>query len=99
MATVRTLLLGLVMLATGIYFVLYLYGWEWYRALVVGIIFVAAEQAAMGIHYGSMIRKGSVSLGSGTSRSTGPDKARSRRPVQSTRPPGFPLSTDADVTA
>lgn len=60
MSKIRAILLSLVMLATGVYFVLYLYGWEWYRAFVVGIIFIAAEQAAMGIHYGSMIRKGSV---------------------------------------
>jgi hypothetical protein len=60
MSKLRTVLLSIVLLATGVYFVLYLYGWEWYRAFVVGIVFLAAEQAAMGIHFGSMIRKGSL---------------------------------------
>jgi hypothetical protein len=60
MNRVRTALLGVVMVATGIYFVLYLYGWEWYRAMVVGIVFLAAELAVIGSHLGRLAHRALV---------------------------------------
>jgi hypothetical protein len=40
-----TLLTVLVLAASGSYLLVYLYRWEWNRALVAGVIFVAAEVA------------------------------------------------------
>ena len=36
---------GLVILSSGAYLFVYLYRWEWNRALIAGVIFVAAEVA------------------------------------------------------
>lgn len=46
MRKLGAVVLGAALVVTGVYFVLYLYGWEWYRAFVVGAIFVGIEVAA-----------------------------------------------------
>jgi hypothetical protein len=47
--TVAVAALGVVMAASGWYVFVYLYRWEWNRALVSGLIFVAAEVAMLGL--------------------------------------------------
>jgi hypothetical protein len=46
--TLRTLLGGVTLAASGAYTFIYLYRWEWNRALMSAAIFVAAEVAVMG---------------------------------------------------
>ena len=48
------LIAGATLLASGVYFFRYLYYWEWHRALITGIILVAAEVALAG---GLILRK------------------------------------------
>jgi hypothetical protein len=42
------LLGAVVLLATGLYFFVYLWRWEWNRALIAGLLFVATEVALVG---------------------------------------------------
>jgi hypothetical protein len=46
--TIRTLLGGVTLAASGAYTFIYLYRWEWNRALMSAAIFIAAEVAVMG---------------------------------------------------
>ncbi len=46
--TIRTLLGGVTLAASGAYTFVYLYRWEWNRALMSAAIFIAAEVAVMG---------------------------------------------------
>lgn len=48
MRRVRYGAIALAMAATGVYLFVYLYRWEWHRALVAGVLFVAAEVALVG---------------------------------------------------
>src|ERR1700689_596886 len=57
MHRIFTISLTVVLIATGVYFALYLYGWEWYRAFVVGVVFLSAEVAAVGTHLSSVLRR------------------------------------------
>ena len=43
MRRVRYAILTVALLSTGVYLFVYLYRWEWHRALVAGVLFVAAE--------------------------------------------------------
>ena len=45
MKTLRYAILALAVGSSGIYLFVYLYRWEWHRALVAGVLFVAAEVA------------------------------------------------------
>jgi hypothetical protein len=44
------LLAVVVMAVSGCYLLIYLYRWEWNRALITGLVFVAAELAVIGAH-------------------------------------------------
>ena len=46
-----------VLLATGLYFFVYLWRWEWNRALIAGVLFVAAEVAMAGAMVLSRLRR------------------------------------------
>ena len=60
MRRLATGLLSPVLAATGVYFVLYLYGWEWYRAFVVGVVFVAAEVSLVSLRLTHAIDRASA---------------------------------------
>jgi hypothetical protein len=47
-ARIRTVLAFATLAGSGTYFFLYLYRWEWNRAIVSGVIFLAAELALIG---------------------------------------------------
>ena len=79
-----------VMVAAGWYVFVYLYRWEWNRALVSGIIFLAAEVALLG----ALVLERLARLGR---RLTEPDRAPSdervlRRLRERTPPPARPFA-------
>jgi hypothetical protein len=53
---IGNLIAAVTLLATGSYVFVYLYRWEWNRALVSGILFVATEVAVVGWRLGDRLR-------------------------------------------
>ncbi|ONH28683.1 hypothetical protein [Pseudofrankia asymbiotica] len=48
---------GLTLLGSGLYFFVYLYRWEWNRAVVSGLIFLAVEVALVGLVISARLTK------------------------------------------
>ncbi|WP_007517408.1 hypothetical protein [Pseudofrankia saprophytica] len=48
---------GVTLLGSGLYFFVYLYRWEWNRALVSGLIFLAVEVALVGLVVSSRLTR------------------------------------------
>ena len=93
---IRTLLGGITLAASGAYTFVYLYRWEWNRALMSAAIFIAAEVAVMGSLLAQRLKVVSERLdavetpgrrapGQCGSSGSGP---RPRRPAR--RSPGWP---------
>ena len=73
----------LTLLAAAVYFFRYLYYWEWHRALITGIIFVAAEVA---VATGMILRKLSRSKSAGSTPSTAEADPAVLARIQQSRP-------------
>jgi hypothetical protein len=80
--------LVLVMAASGWYVFVYLYRWEWNRALVSGVIFLAAEVALLGLAL--VDRIGRVERGIGDLRAA--DGRVLQRVQEAAPPPGKPFA-------
>ena len=65
MRKLRYAIVGLAMLASGLYLFVYLYRWEWHRALVAGVLFLAAEVALLGATILDRLRSIEGKLGAG----------------------------------
>lgn len=69
----------IVLVASGVYVIVYLYRWEWNRAVMSGIFFLAAEIALIGTAIVTRLRALERQVGTGNGAAPGPaDQERSR---------------------
>lgn len=60
-----------ILVVSGVYLVLYLYRWEWNRALIAGVFFLAAEIAVVGIMLADRLSDQARPVPGGAERATG----------------------------
>jgi hypothetical protein len=83
----RTLLGGATLAASGAYTFVYLYRWEWNRALMSAAIFIAAEVAVMGSFLAQRLKSISQRLDAQIAAAKAPASAVRRDRIQAARPP------------
>ena len=83
----RTLLGGATLAASGTYTFVYLYRWEWNRALMSAAIFIAAEVAVMGSFLAQRLKSISQRLDAQVAAAKAPAAAVRRDRIQAARPP------------
>ena len=83
----RSLLGGATLAASGAYTFVYLYRWEWNRALMSAAIFIAAEVAVMGSVLAQRLKAISQRLDAQTAAAGAPATAVRRERIQAARPP------------
>ena len=64
MKKVRYAVIGVAMAASGVYLFVYLYRWEWHRAMIAGLLFLVAEIALLGATILDRLRSIERGLGS-----------------------------------
>ncbi|MGD9704126.1 MAG: hypothetical protein AB7Q42_08145 [Acidimicrobiia bacterium] len=79
------LLAMIVLVASGTYFIVYLYRWEWNRAQISGLIFVATELSVLGALL--LRRLGAIESRLAQSSARNPDGGVASPPAQSEPPP------------
>jgi len=84
----RSLLGGVTLAASGAYTFVYLYRWEWNRALMSAAIFIAAEVAVMGSVLAQRLKSISQRLDAQTAAARAPVTALRRERIHAARPPG-----------
>jgi hypothetical protein len=82
----RSLLGGLTLAASGAYTFVYLYRWEWNRALMSAAIFIAAEVAVMGSLLSQRLKTISQRLDAQVAAAKAPATAVRRDRIQAARP-------------
>ena len=84
----RSLLGGVTLAASGAYTFVYLYRWEWNRALMSAAIFIAAEVAVMGSVLAQRLKSISQRLDAQAAAAKAPATALRRERIHAARPPG-----------
>lgn len=84
---IAKLLGGVIMATTALYFFVYLWRWEWNRALIAGVLFIATEVAMASATVLNRLHGLSEKLSTVSDRQAGPDPAVLARIRESAPPP------------